>query len=360
MLFLTRILKIIEPLINYGVSLGSTLKILLLMLPTFLELTIPMALLLGGLLACGRLVEDGELLALRSSGQTTTSLSAPIWALSLVVFVFTGFLTVYAGPEANRQLKKSLLSVSKSHIGLSLQEGTFFDRIPNLVLYADEVSRPGGSLKGVLVSDSRDPSRPTVVLAKIGLLLGSGSNVIFRLIDGAVYSSEPKGGSFQKTDFNVYDLNVNLDPNLGSRGKRVRHSELSQKALMARITAKRAMGESTSKDRFELHRRFALPFSCLIFTLATVFFGLSNSKITRSKATVTALIIIALYFIAYAGGQRVASKGILPPLLGAWLPNILVGVVEIVVWLSKKEGRVSLFNVLRLNRGKKGSTFLTK
>ena len=341
-LFLTRMLKIIEPLVNYAVPLKFMFRIVLAMFPTFLELTLPMALLLGGLLACGRLAEDGELMALRSTGQTTSLLSIPIWTFSLAVLAVTGYITLYAGPNAHQELKRSLLSVSKSRLGLALKERTFFDRIPNLVLYIDEVPPPGSTLKGVLISDTRDPSRPSVVVAKVALVLSSGSQATFRLIDGAIHSVEPdrKGfKGFHRTAFNVYDLTIDLDAALGAQEKNPEPRELSLKTLRAQIRTKQKQGEPTLEERVEFHRRFALPFSCIVFAVSSILFGLRNPRITRPRATVTGLAIISLYFVSYAAAQSVATKGFLPPSLGAWLPNILVGVVEMIHWGSTKEGR---------------------
>jgi lipopolysaccharide export system permease protein len=177
------------------------------------------------------------------------------------------------------------------------------------------------------------------VVAKVALLLGSGSQVTLRLIDGGVYSVEPNGSSFHRTDFNVYDLKINLDTALVSQERQLKPHELKLNALMTRITTKQTSGEPTFQERVELHRRFALPFSCLIFAIASICLGLCNSKITRPRAAVTALGIIALYYISYAVGQSVAAKGFLPAWVGAWLPNILVAIVEILIWISRRDGR---------------------
>lgn len=333
-LFLARMPKIIEPLINYGVPLSFVMKIVLLMLPSFLEVAMPIALLMGGLLAFGRLAEDGELLALKCSGLTQSRLSVPMWVVSGAVFCLTEVLLLYASPEAHRALKETLSSVSKTTLGFALKEKAFFDRIPNLVLYVDEIPPPGGTLKGVVVSDNREQLHPSVVMAKAALLLGSGSDMTFRLIDGAVYSEEPKGKGFQRTGFSVYDLNVSLAPALGSQEKQRKPDELGLKALMSEIAKKRAGGQSARDERVELNRRFALPFSCLIFAAASILYGLCNFKHTRPKAAVTGLVVIALYYIFYAVGQSVASKGFVPAFVGAWLPNIVVGAIELASWMG--------------------------
>lgn len=67
-LLLARLLKLIELVVNRGVPVESVARIFLYLLPAFLEVTVPMAMLLAILVAFGRLSADSEITALRSSG----------------------------------------------------------------------------------------------------------------------------------------------------------------------------------------------------------------------------------------------------------------------------------------------------
>ena len=63
-LLIARILKLVEMVVNRGVPAGDILLLFSYILPAFLEVTVPMALLLACLMACGRLSADSELIAL--------------------------------------------------------------------------------------------------------------------------------------------------------------------------------------------------------------------------------------------------------------------------------------------------------
>ena len=80
-LLIARILKLIELVITRGVPLIQTAKLFSLILPTFLELTVPMAFLLAILLGLGRLSGDQELLAMKASGISPTQILWPIGVL---------------------------------------------------------------------------------------------------------------------------------------------------------------------------------------------------------------------------------------------------------------------------------------
>ena len=67
-LLIARILKLVELVVTRGVPLFQTAKLFSLILPSFLELTVPMAFLLAILLGLGRMSSDQELLAMKAGG----------------------------------------------------------------------------------------------------------------------------------------------------------------------------------------------------------------------------------------------------------------------------------------------------
>ena len=72
-----RLLKLIEMMVNHGVTPMEILQLLGYIVPGFLELTLPMAILLGTLLGFGRMSADHELTAARACGISLYRLAAP-------------------------------------------------------------------------------------------------------------------------------------------------------------------------------------------------------------------------------------------------------------------------------------------
>src|SRR5690348_397031 len=70
-LMLDHLFELVDLLINKGVGLWLTLKLLFLLLPSSLSLTLPMSNLLAALLTFGHLSETNELTAARASGIST-------------------------------------------------------------------------------------------------------------------------------------------------------------------------------------------------------------------------------------------------------------------------------------------------
>ena len=67
-LLIARIMKLVELVLSRGVPAGEVLLLFSYILPAFLEVTVPMALLLAILMAIGRMSSDSELIAMRASG----------------------------------------------------------------------------------------------------------------------------------------------------------------------------------------------------------------------------------------------------------------------------------------------------
>ena len=97
-LLIARILKLVEMVVNRGVPLLEVLKLFSYILPAFLEVTVPMALLLAVIVAFGRLSSDSEIVALKTSGVSLYQLMRPVALFAVVVYLVALALSLYARP----------------------------------------------------------------------------------------------------------------------------------------------------------------------------------------------------------------------------------------------------------------------
>ncbi len=111
-----RMLKLVELLVTRGVPLSQIGKLFVLILPTFLEMTVPMALLLGILVGLSGLSNDHEILALKASGISPFQILWPIAMVALFVSLLTLLITTLVRPAANLELKKELYNIAKSRV----------------------------------------------------------------------------------------------------------------------------------------------------------------------------------------------------------------------------------------------------
>ncbi|MHB8054523.1 MAG: LptF/LptG family permease, partial [Candidatus Aminicenantales bacterium] len=103
-----------------------------------------------------------------------------------------------------------------------------------------------------------------------------------------------------------------------------------------------AIGQKNREIRtllVEEHKRFALPFVCLIFVLMGLPLGLSTKKGGRSSGFTISLVIILAYYIFITFGERLALDGRVSPWLGIWGGNIVFGAVSLILFIRSARER---------------------
>jgi len=334
-LLIARILKLVELVVNRGVPLLDILKTFSLILPAFLEVTVPMALLLAILLGLGRLASDSEIVALKTSGVSLYQMTKPIAVFAAVAAVATFAIAIWVRPWANGALRQQLFEVVKSRVSAGFKEKVFNTDFPGLVIYIEEIEPGGGTLKGILISDARRPDNRNTVIAKIGLLVPNedSKTVTLRILDGTIYGVGGSANAFQKTDFTVYDVSLNLT-NLAEMRREKDPKEMTLSELRERIAQKYAANAPAHEEEIEMHRKFSIPFACVVFTLVGIPLSIPPTRAVRSRGFSMSLALIFLYYIPLTVGQTVAEKGYVPASLGLWSPNVIFLAIGVVLFVS--------------------------
>jgi lipopolysaccharide export system permease protein len=335
-LLIVRILKLVELVVNRGVPLAQMLRIFSYILPAFLEVTVPMALLLAILVAFGRLSSDSEVIAMRAAGISLYRLLVPVAIFASVIAVLTGWLSVTARPWGNSHLRQGLYEIVKTRAAAGIKPKVFNDEFKNLVIYVDRVQPATDVLEGILVADTRDPSLHNTIYAQTGRLITNERqhSLTLRLENGGIYSTGEKDEGYQDTRFTTYDITLDLNAALTQLRDRERDvSELTLPELRAAVTEKLASGDPAHAERVELQRKLAIPFACLVFAAIGVPLGIQPTRAVHSRGFSLSLALIFLYYLLLTFGQNLGERGSLPPVVAVWLPNAVLAVVAAVLLL---------------------------
>ena len=329
-LLIARVVKLIELVVTRGVPALQIGKLLLLIMPTFLELTVPMAFLLAILLGLGRLSQDHEVLAFKASGVSPLQILWPIAGVACVIAAITLFLTVFARPAANLALKKELYAIAKSRLGTALKEKVFNQEFPKILIYVEEIVPPGNTAQGILIVDKRDRVREDVILGKVALISAEEqTNTLgLKLIDGSIYQRDKNRPGFSQTRFNIYDFKLDLDELIGPvRRKSDGPKELGFQRLIETIREKQQQGQTAIAERIELQQRISFAFVPLVFCLLGVSLTLlpHSSRAGRSWGFLLCLFWLLAYYLLLSLGKALGEQGTLHPVLALWLPNLVVG-----------------------------------
>jgi len=325
-----RMLKLIEMVVNHGVAVSEVVGLMTYIMPAFLELTFPMALLLGVLMGFGRMSGDQEMIAARACGISLYRLAAPVLAVAFLVYAASTYFAFSLRPWANGRMRQELYHLSQTRTSAGLREKIFNDNFPGLLIYVDEVSKTDGTLKGVMITDGRDPHQWNTIIGKRGLLVPDEehSQITLRLFDGAVYGVEAQSDATHVTRFGTYDLSVS-DEVLRFREEDV--SELQFVALKRRISDARASHTRDYEAETELAGKFTIPVATLLFALLGVSLGLKPARGGHSERFGVAVALFFLYYSLMKVGESLAQRGKLNAFVAMSIPDLVF--TALAVWL---------------------------
>ncbi len=327
-LLLARLLKLTELVVNRGLPATEIGRLIALLLPAFLEVTVPMAMLLAILVAFGRLSADNELVALRGAGLSVYQLLPSVTTFVVGVTVLTAALALWVRPWSNRTLRTTFVNLARTNAIAGIRPQAFNDEFPGVVLYAEGVDTAKALLTHVIVSDHRDADQHNTVFARQGHMLPDPKRhtLTLRLLHGAIHTVDLDGGSTYQTRFESYDVTLDLDDTLGSslQAGTDPPEDLPLGELWARIAAAADRGAPVVPERIELHRKFAIPFACIVFGLIAFPLSLQPGRAVRARGLATSLLVIFVYYLLLSTGQALAEQGQLGPGLGLWLANLVL------------------------------------
>jgi lipopolysaccharide export system permease protein len=326
-LLMDKIFRLIELIVTRGVSLGQILKLLLFISPSFLIFTIPMAVLLATLLGFGRLSADSEITAFKASGLSLYRLFLPVSAFSLGAYLLTTVLVFYGLPWGTRGFTSTLFSILESKADVEIKERVFNDFFEGLVVYVDKIPIQGKRMEGILIYDERDKEAKNTIFAKEGILVSNpeSKEVILRLFHGDIHRLEPKANVYQRLQFDVYDLRLELSKYFAAAGGRLKDREMSIDDVKRKILIQRLLNEDTTPQEVELHKRYAIPFVCLIFGLIGVPLGIQPCRSGRSHGFLFSILILLAYYVSLSASEIFALRKTFPPVVAGWAPNLLFG-----------------------------------
>jgi lipopolysaccharide export system permease protein len=326
-----KLLKLMDMVVNHGVSLGEVVGIIGFIMPAFLELTFPMAVLLGVLMGFGRMSSDQEMTAARACGVSLYRLAVPVMLVALCVYALSSYFAFSLRPWANSNLRSKLFELSQTRSSAGLKEKIFNSNFPGLVVYVDQMSDTDSSMKGVLISDARDPKNQNTIIAKRGAMLPDAQNksLTLRLYDGSIFGIEAQNEATHVTSFKTYDLNVSPESGLGVG--EADPGEMSYSALRADIKKARAKGKPDFDAETELAGKFTVPFATILFALLGISLGLKPARGGHSERFGVSVALFFVYYSLMRVGESLAQRGKLNAFVAMSIPDVVFMVLAF--WL---------------------------
>jgi len=347
LLLTLRMLQLTSLIINRGVEISQIAKVFVSIVPTFLELALPMSTLLGVMLAFARMCGDSEVVVMRASGISLASFLKPIAAFGISVGVAGLIVSCILRPWGFDALSRALFEIARSKSVSGLTEGVF-NKLGEITLYADTVNYQTGELTRVLVDDKRDAEQRKVVIAKRGKIVADDASrsISLLLADGVAH--ETLDGRYSRTEFNSNSLTV--DPNEikseTRKGLAVRELGMSRlreaiqeyKAILRGTDADQldAFGETLTRPevekkfrraKIEYGQRVSLPIASTIMAFIGMALGIMSPRTQRTWgagfAATLGLVVFIIYYSIFSVGVALADSGHIHVGVALWAPNVV-------------------------------------
>jgi lipopolysaccharide export system permease protein len=294
--WLTQSLKLLELVASSDAPPLLFIKMVLLTLPRFLEIILPVALVTAILFVYNRLIMDNELIVLRSCGFDQYALARPALLLAGAMAIILMAMTTYFSPVSYTGMLALKQEIKAKYSSFLLREGVFNTFGKDLTVYLQR-RQANGDLTGLMIHDTRDKTKPPVTItAKRGqIVMDSGiPNII--VYDGMRQQMDEASGVVTKLYFARYTIEIkgfeNDSPNRWRKPEertlvQLFHPDLSDK----RDVANRAVFMAEASNRI-LSPLNALGFA--LVALSAILLGPFNRRGQARKVMIGAVTIVLL------------------------------------------------------------------
>lgn len=294
----------------------------------FLPILLPLALMLGLLLALGRLYRDAEMPVLAAVGVGPARLLRPVLAVVLPVVAVVAVSALWLGPWA-QQLSRHMVEQANRNLLVSGMEAGRFTSLPNGgVIYAGAMSVDGTRFTRMFVH-RRDGDRIDVTTAKSGSLrVDAKGGRYMRLEDGfRVEGPAETGRDYRLMRYAANDLRL---------PDREDARPADDPALLPTL---KLLGDARPEAQAQLHWRIAPALLTLAFALLAVPLARSSPRQARYGRVLIAFLAYMVAMNLTVLGTQWLGEGKLPAAAGLWW--LTLPLLALAGWLYLRDGRVS-------------------
>ena len=295
--WLAQSLRLVDLIVNRGLSIDLFVYLALLILPRFLNIVVPIGAFIAVLFVFNRLTSESELVVMRAAGLGPLVLARPVFILAGLGFVAMMSLSAYFLPASNREFKDLQFEIRNRFVSALLQEGAFTTVSDKLTIYIGGRNERGEVI-GLLINDDRDPQQPVTILAERGAFADAdraqGSRII--MVNGSRQRFDRATGKLSVLTFERYTLDLDM-----LRDAPVVRFRDAQERFLSELFWPPPDLDPLSRASFrnEGHQRLVVPlsvFSFVMIPLACLLPGEFNRRGQLNRV----LVAIALAFVFQA------------------------------------------------------------
>lgn len=319
---------------KYETSGVVILEYYLLQMPKMMIDLLPFAVLFASIITLWSFARSGEIAAARACGASITRIMLPLFILSALLSLISFLFSDLVIPEVQRRLRYvETVKIQDSEFDRTYLESNWIKSVDR-VLHYRRYDRVTGHLRyPTMYETSPDRRLLRIVQSPMAFFDEDSQTWVFR---DAVESRFPQRGGRKI----VTQIHRELDSDISAEPPRllssgIQPSELGFRELHGLIRESEEAGISAEKRLFDLYQKVSMPMASFLFVFLSLPFAVMRERQVESYAGVILALGAALLFWVGSFSMRgFAQAEAIPPLLGAFVMNIILLVYGI--WQVKK------------------------
>jgi lipopolysaccharide export system permease protein len=289
-----------------GYPRGVVLELIGLAVVQNVSVILPVGLLLGVVLALGRLYHDSEMTAAQACGARPRTVMLPVLGFTAVLTVAIAVLSLQVAPAATGRVLTLRSEALRAGQFAPIAAGSFrtFGG-GSTVVYAQATDKDG-TLERVFVERDRGDHLEVALAQRAKHAYSEDGNLqVITLYDGERYEGVPGERKFRIVRFAENTIPVRLPATGDVTG-------------LESIPSVTLLRSSDRKQRAEFHFRLAFPLMALVLAIVGVPLARLRPRQGRYARVGFAVLIFFVYIQLAIAGRTWLARGVTPEWLGLW------------------------------------------
>lgn len=328
----TQLLAIGRMVSSEHAPLYAAIEVFVWELPQYMSIVLPMALLLGTLLAIQRLSGESEIVAMKAGGISFIRLTIPMLCAGLLMSAVTFWLQEVVTPYAADQVT-SIENSLIFHTNLFNKDLTVFAPLPGggrQVTVATSFEPHSQALLHVtLIQYDRDNQPTQIVFAD----RADFSEQKWVLENASFYRFNPDGTLLAEPRVAKQQVEVGENPtDLVKRISMSDPEQMSRSQIASIVRSGQLTQMELRKYVTTYQEKLAQPFACFVFVLIAIPFGLRAARSGGGTGVgfSFAVAIVFIYYVVLTVFSYISEAYVGLAALWAWMPNIMFTILGLV------------------------------
>ena len=321
-IWLTQSLRLLDFIINGGAPMRLFLNMLIMTVPSFYEIILPISLAIGIAYSLNKFSSDSEIVVMQNSGISPIKLASGTVSFIVIVASLVFLISGWFAPMANHRLDE-IRNVVRSEYSMGLLRAGVFNTIGNDTTFYIAKRTDLQDLQGVFIHFNKLDELPTTITAERGGLIMRDGKPFVVIIDGIRQQFNPETGSIERLKFQNYSLDIS---SLLKRKDTILTEPEDQ--TLSNLWNKKAdptIYETPQRLRGEIHTRLSRPLLTLCFGLLALtpfLIGYFNRRGNALRLFFILLGVISLQ-IMNLGASHLATENMIGVFL-LYIPPMIV------------------------------------